>query len=491
MARGNKQNTLVGLLIVVGFVIAIIYLALDYIVSLMTDNIPPTGLGYLLLFSVLGYGYVAYLITNGKLGSNSNNEQEKAHRNQALVDLKQQIDELQEKLKTKESDLATQTAEAERLSFKYKDLENAEEKLAFLKKEIPVLEDIKKDLDLVQVGFYSFKYDFGESVKYKEKMDELRQKEKALLKEYSPLVWDSGKEVFGLNLNENERMSQRIGKLALMAFNGEFDSIISTVKYNNVKMYIEKIEKVAKNIETLLKDYDVHFRIKFLDIKKEEIALTHEYQETLYKEKEEQRLIREQMKEEEKAQREAQKAQDDAEREAKSYEKALEKAREEMQKNQNQNNDEFLLKIQELEQKLLAANEQKERAKSQAELTRRGHVYVISNIGSFGENVYKIGMTRRLDPNDRVKELGDASVPFEFDVHAMIFSDDAPTLERKLHACFNDRRVNLINDKKEFFRVSLEEIEKACVANCESPLQMTKVAEAKEYNMSILKLKNG
>ena len=112
--------------------------------------------------------------------------------------------------------------------------------------------------------------------------------------------------------------------------------------------------------------------------------------------------------------------------------------------------------IEELEQKLQNALEDKERAISQAQLTKTGHVYIISNIGSFGENVYKIGLTRRLEPEIRVRELGDASVPFHFDIHAMIFAEDAPSLERKLHEVFHSKRVNLVNTRKEFFKVTLE-----------------------------------
>ena len=101
----------------------------------------------------------------------------------------------------------------------------------------------------------------------------------------------------------------------------------------------------------------------------------------------------------------------------------------------------------------------RERAMSRAQMTRSGHVYIISNIGSLGEDVYKIGMTRRLDPEDRIRELGGAPVPFRFDVHAMIYSEDAPTLENALHKALERRRVNRINPRKEFFNVSLEEIE--------------------------------
>ena len=126
----------------------------------------------------------------------------------------------------------------------------------------------------------------------------------------------------------------------------------------------------------------------------------------------------------------------------------------------------------------------KERALSRAQLTRSGHVYVISNVGSFGEGTLKIGMTRRLDPMDRVKELGDASVPFGFDVHAMIYSEDAPALESTLHKTFSDRRVNLVNMRKEFFLVDLDDVE-AAVGESGAEIVFTKAAEAEQYRRTL------
>ena len=115
---------------------------------------------------------------------------------------------------------------------------------------------------------------------------------------------------------------------------------------------------------------------------------------------------------------------------------------------------------------------------------RAGYVYVISNIGSFGENIYKIGMTRRLDPMERVDELGDASVPFKFDVHAMIFSDDAPTLEASLHHAFENKKVNMINGRREFFRVTLDEIENVVKANYDKTVEFIKIPQAEQYRES-------
>ena len=116
---------------------------------------------------------------------------------------------------------------------------------------------------------------------------------------------------------------------------------------------------------------------------------------------------------------------------------------------------------------------------------KAGYVYIISNIGAFGENVYKIGMTRRLDPQERVDELGDASVPFRFDVHAMIFSEDAPALENALHHAFESKRLNKVNTRKEFFNVTLDEIKEVVKANYDKTAEFIELAEAEQYRVSL------
>ena len=190
------------------------------------------------------------------------------------------------------------------------------------------------------------------------------------------------------------------------------------------------------------------------------------------------------MREEEKVKREVEKAMKDAENEEAQYQAALEKAKLELGETHGEQTKEFEEKIKILQEQLEEAKKNKERALSRAQQTKNGHVYIISNIGSFGKNIYKIGMTRRLEPVDRVKELGDASVPFTFDIHAMIFSKDAPNLENGLHRAFGQSRVNLVNERKEFFRVSLDDIARK-VKEMHGEIEFTKLVEAKEFRETI------
>ena len=154
-------------------------------------------------------------------------------------------------------------------------------------------------------------------------------------------------------------------------------------------------------------------------------------------------------------------------------------------KDSKQDKEKLLKEIEQLKEKLKENEDKKQDVLNIKERTRAGYVYVISNIGSFGENVYKIGMTRRLNPEDRISELGNASVPFKFDIHAMIFSEDAPKLENDIHKLLNEKRVNKINKRKEFFNVTLDEIEDIVTNKLGKSIEFTKLAEAKEYYQSI------
>lgn len=256
------------------------------------------------------------------------------------------------------------------------------------------------------------------------------------------------------------------------------------MKYNNVKVMEARIAKSLEAINKLGEVQKYAITPAYANLRLEELFLVHEYQEKLQEEKEEQRRIREQMREEEQALREIEKAKQKAEREESRYAEALRKAREEAETAVGAKQAKLLKQIEDLQQRLTETQANRERAISRAQMTRSGHVYVISNIGSFGEQVYKIGMTRRLDPMDRIRELGDASVPFQFDVHAIIYCDDAPKLENALHRHFHLRRVNRVNERKEFFAATLEEISEAVCAH-HGVIEFTKMAEAQEYRKTL------
>ena len=346
-----------------------------------------------------------------------------------------------------------------------------------LEKDIKLYQN---DLEFVELGIYEPIFDLETSEKYKGKITQIVTKQKQLIKGGNACVCNTEWTV-GNSRKQGEIMTRRYINLTLRAFNGECDSLISKVRWNNIKRFEERIKKAFTAINKLGKSNNTIITDRYLKLKLDELHLIYELSHKKYQEKEEAKAIRDAQREEERAQREFEKARKDAEVEEKRFQKALERAKKDLGLVSGEKLDELNFQIKQLEQNLKEAHEAKERAISRAQETKSGHVYIISNLGSFGENVYKIGMTRRLEPMDRVKELGDASVPFTFDLHAMIFSENAPELENLLHKEFDDRRINKVNYRKEYFRVSLDEIEQVIIDKYEKEVDFIKVIEAQQF----------
>lgn len=271
----------------------------------------------------------------------------------------------------------------------------------------------------------------------------------------------------------------------LDAFNGKVDTILADIKKNNYGI----LERKMRDAYSLVNHLGSAFRNArineiYLEARLEELKWAVAVNELKIQEREEQRRIKEQIREEEKARREYEKALKDAEKEEETIRKAMEKARLAIEKASSEQKMKYEAQLAELQEKLAEAEAKNQRALSMAQQTKSGHVYIISNIGSFGEDVFKIGMTRRLEPLDRVRELGDASVPFPFDVHAMIYSEDAPKLETELHQFFVRNQVNKVNPRKEFFRVPIADIRKE-IDNRGIEAKWTMMASALEYKETL------
>jgi len=340
-------------------------------------------------------------------------------------------------------------------------------------------------LELTEYGLYQPKYSFEFSEQYKLELDYIYQQQKIMVTLDQAATCGTQWEIGG-SKTEGKKLTKQYTKLMLYGFNGECDANIAKVRWNNVAKIEQRIREAFVTINKLGQTYNISISWDYLQLKLKELSLTYEYEQKKYEEKEEQRRIREQMKEEERAQKEFERMQKEAEEEERKAEKDLAKARQQLETASGDSTiQELNEKIKQLESSLQQAHEKKDRAISMAQLTKVGHIYIISNIGSFGENVYKIGLTRRLDPLDRVRELGDASVPFQFDIHAIIYSENAPQLEYELHQRFKDQRLNRINYRKEFFRASLEEIEQFVKEHTNADIVFTRLAEAPEYRQTL------
>jgi len=263
------------------------------------------------------------------------------------------------------------------------------------------------------------------------------------------------------------------------------EMLCTKIKASNGHQAMEKMAESIVAVEALVKCIDSRARInaRFRELLVERIQLEIHFKTAKEIAREEQRELRAQQREETKVRQEAERAQKAAEKEEKIKAEAIAELKLRMAEQSEAERAGFQEELQRLQMELEDAHARSERAKSRAQETKQGHVYVISNIGSFGESVLKIGMTRRLEPMDRVKELGDASVPFQFDVHALIESDDAPKLETELHKHFDKRRVNRVNRRKEFFTVNIDEIEGALKTMGIEAL-VNRVASADEYYVS-------
>ncbi len=274
-------------------------------------------------------------------------------------------------------------------------------------------------------------------------------------------------------------------RFVIDAFNGRVDALLSNAESENAGTVEQQIRD-ASNVVNLNGQAFRNARIQpaYLDARLAELKWAAVAFELREQEREEQRRLKEQIREEEKVRREQERTIREAADEETRLKQALVKARQEVEHATIQERARFEAQLAALNQQLVEAEEKSRRAISLAQQTKRGNVYIISNIGSFGEDVFKVGMTRRQVPMDRIWELSDASVPFDFDVHAMISCDDAPALEYLLHDELDDHRLNKVNYRKEFFRTSIERI-RAIIASKGIQASFTLLAEAHEYRESL------
>lgn len=345
-----------------------------------------------------------------------------------------------------------------------------------LLREVAVFDD---RLAFAEMGVYEPHFDFGDSEQYKQAITSVREEQKRLVTAKTAVVCTRNWTVDGSSA-KGQTMTNRNIKLTLRAFNNECDAAVANVRWNNANAMEKRVLTAKERIDNLNASNSIFVTSEFLQLKLKELYLTHEYREKVKAEKEERAEAARLAKEEAKLIRDMEKA----EEEEAHYQRLLNKAKAEAAAIVGPALDTFSEQIKMLERDLAAAHAKVERAQAMAEKTRSGYVYIISNIGSFGDDVVKIGLTRRLDPADRVRELGDASVPFIFDTHAVIYSDDAPALERALHSEFEATRVNAQNYRKEFFRVGIDDVE-AAVKRLAPTAPFFKDVEAQDYRETL------
>ena len=353
------------------------------------------------------------------------------------------------------------------------------------------IKDLKKDIItfsdeiLVQdFGLYEPRFSFINADAYKAELTNIRNKQKAMIKDGSAVSGSIDWQVNG-SAAQGRKMIKDMQKLLLRAFNSECDEIINKVKYNNYDTSVKKMERSFNAIAKLGITMSISITSNYYDLKIQELQLALEYQIQKQREKEEKAELRAQQREEARLQKELKEQRKNIDKERKHYEQALSNINKQISSSSDENIEELNKKKEEIIQSLSDIDTKIKDIDYREANQKTGYVYIISNIGSFGEGIYKIGMTRRLNPQERVDELGDASVPFKFDVHAMIFSEDAPALEAKLHRAFEDRKLNLVNQRREFFKVSLDEIKEVVKNNFDKTVEFVEVPDADQYRISL------
>lgn len=350
------------------------------------------------------------------------------------------------------------------------------------KAEIIVLED---EILFESFALYKPKFLFQTSEEYKVRLDACRDQQKQLIKNGTAVVANENWTVNG-SKSEGRKMVNDMKKLLLRSFNNECDYCVDNVKFNNIESTENRIEKSYEAMIRLGRIMNASITDAYKKLKYQELYLAYEYQQKKQEEKEAQKRAREELREQQKLEQEIRQARERIAKEKNHFSQALKELEQRLlvtsieidRLSIQQKIEEIKSRFSELEKEEKVIDYREQNAKA-------GYVYIISNIGSFGENVYKIGMTRRLEPMERIDELGDASVPFPYDVHALIFSDNAPDLEAKIHEHFFNDRINKLNNRKEFFRGNILQIEKVVKDHYDKIVDVVKEPPAEQYRESL------
>lgn len=297
---------------------------------------------------------------------------------------------------------------------------------------------------LQESGIYEYAHPLEDAVAYKAHLDRLQLKIKEMNKADGRAVAAAQGWTVNGSEAQGRTMLRDYCRLMLRAFNAEADVLVRGLKPYALPAAIDRLVKVAQTIQRLGKTMSIRIADDYLQLRIEELRLTADFIQKKAEEKERERQERERLREERKVQQEIERERAKLEKERQHYLNALQSL---LAKGDLEAAERMRDQVSDVEKAISDVD-------YRAANIRAGYVYVISNIGSFGESLIKVGMTRRLDPMDRIRELSDASVPFNFDVHALFFSNDAVGIETAMHSRLAEKRINLVNQRREFFRAT-------------------------------------
>jgi hypothetical protein len=338
------------------------------------------------------------------------------------------------------------------------------------------IELLKRDVEAMHdIGIYSYRHPLENAVDYQEALESIKGEIKAFIAE-GRAIEASTRFTFDNSLAKGRKMTADLAKLMLRAYNAEAENCVRYVKAGNLNAAEKRLAGAASAIARYASMMEMHINADYHAVRVRELELTADYQMKVQEEREAAREERARLREEQQAERELRAEGERLEKERAHYATVLEAL---ASSGSDQERQVLATKIAEIDRRI-ADNDYR------TANIRAGYVYVISNVGSFGSHIVKIGMTRRLEPMDRVRELGDASVPFGFDVHALFFSDDAVGVETALHRRFAHVRVNRVNLRREYFYTTPAEVKIALAEIAGNLLEFNEHAEAEQYHASEL-----
>ncbi|KQW21576.1 chromosome segregation ATPase [Afipia sp. Root123D2] len=384
----------------------------------------------------------------------------------SVFDLEARRNELQQEINGLEGRIAREKADIDASRLMLKQQADDARKTIVETREIAILQE---------VGVYEYRHPLTDAVAYQDALRQINESIKAMVKKDGGAILSATNWQVNGSETEGRRMVGQVSKLMLRAFNAEVDNIVRGLKPYKLDSALARLQKVAETIQRLGTTMEIRISPTYFDLRVKEVELTADFLQKRSEEKEDERRERERLREERKAQLEIEREKAKLEKEKQHYSNALEA----LMSNGDQDG------INRLRNQIAEVDHAIETMDMRAANTRAGYVYVISNIGSFGNEMVKVGMTRRLDPMDRIRELSDASVPFNFDVHALFFSNDAVGIETAMHERLASTRVNAVNRRREFFRTSPVEAKQHLGDLAGELLQFDEVPEALEYRQTL------
>jgi hypothetical protein len=372
--------------------------------------------------------------------------------------LERQAAEAQERLRKQTAEAEAQKADLER-------------RLGQLKQQVVTTEDAAL---LQEAGIYTYRHPLSDAVAYQAELERLRDQIKTMARKDGGAVSATTSWTVNNSAAQGRAMVRDFSKLMLRAYNAEADNLVRGLKPYKLDSAIDRLTKVAATIARLGKTMDIRISEAYHRLRVKELELTADYVNKVAEEKERDREEKARLREERKVQQEMERERARLAKERQHYENALSKL---LANSDEDGANRMRDQLSEIDRAI-------EDVDYRAANIRAGYVYVISNLGAFGEKMVKIGMTRRLDPQDRVRELGDASVPFKYDVHALFFSNDAVGIENQVHQRLAHRRVNRVNQRREFFYVTPHEVKQHLLELTGDLVEYEELPEALEFRQS-------